>query len=303
MSEPEQARPASRMRRAIGVQVLAIVVAAAVIAAAWVVGSVGRTTLAHQAFDASMTSMVHEVEADDNAHAALASAQASDFADSATKVTTALTTCLGSAATTQTTTDLKQLASFDAQPGAARAILPLVEPANTESAYANAASKLKKEVTAYQFRTTVTRADTQADLIAEDEVNRDLYGIATSVGGVAHTVTARYVYATEPVRSSYQQGVTDVASQVSILAPVIKSRSGVRISDGESSALIAALNTFASDCQSVAASSAAHKPAPAPAHVFYPRPFVQPPGHLVCTPGVAVNGIWVQWAYCTFVLD
>ena len=174
-------------------------------------------------------------------------------------------------------------------------------PINSESAYARASAKLRTEVAADEFRTAETRADKQADLIAADEVNRDLYAVAATIGGTARTVTARYVYATSVVRSKYQQAVADVGIQVSIIAPEIDSRSGARISDEDSAALVRALNSYSGDCAAVAASSATHKPAPAATIVFHHPRDLFASYHWVCTPPVVVDGIFVQYATCKFV--
>lgn len=287
--------------KSVRVAAIAIGAIGVLIAAISVVSTATQTSAAHREFDASMTSMVHEVEADDNAHAALTSAESSDFETSAASTTTALTKCLGAGATAATTTELAQLAGFADVPGAPRVILPAIKTADSTEGYEHATAILQKALAAGRFDTKETEADTDADLIVQDEVARDLYAIATSVGGEAKTVTAKYVYAKKSTTNTYKGSVAAVADQVTALEPVLApGKGGDLVSDTESTDLLSALGSFASECRAVAASSAAHKPALN--EMFRPRLPTMILSTFVCTPGVMVNGIWVQYGYCTPVL-
>lgn len=289
-------KPIVISKRTVRFSAIAVAVIALLISGTSIFITTNRTNGAHAKFEAAQASMVKEVEADDNAHAALTTAQNSDFASNAVTTTSDLTTCLGSSATSSTTAGLTQLSGFNTATGAARAVLPVVHPSNSEASYNTATVALKAALATGRFETKETKADITAMTIVENEVTSDLYSIATSIGGKAHTVTAKYVYATKPVVASYNDGVSDVTSQVTTLAPVLGPGAKAQPSETDRMDLVGSLEHYATECKAVAKSSAANKPVPTHVRV----PFRVPALHFItiCVPGVMQFGIWVQYGYC-----
>jgi hypothetical protein len=136
----------------------------------------------------------------------------------------------------------------------------------SDAAYVAAAHSLLAQLAEDKASTAETDADTQSNLIAQDEVNQALFAIAESVGGSSTKLVSKDVYATGAAKTGYAEAVTDLGVQVSIIAPSLTAPRTVKISPVQSSALIASLTNFARECKAVGASSAAHKPKPAVAH-------------------------------------
>ena len=248
-------------RRTILIGAIAVIAVAAIVVGAsfFVSNQLDDATAAR--FSAAQESLIDQVEADDDAHAALNTVETSGFATSASKVVAALQSCLGKSAVTTTTGGLAQLAGFEPLRGGARVVLPLVrEPS------AAAADKLAADLATDKAKTAETQADVQANLIAQDEINQDLYGIAASIGGTSTKLVSKDTYATGSVKDAYKKSVADVATAVSQTAPSLTAKRAIKITSAQSAALIKSLTNFAFECNAEAASSKAHKPKPI-AHV------------------------------------
>ena len=256
---------APRGSGAVLTRVIAILVAALVIVASGVLGSVVRTQLARQEFASAMSRMVAQVEADDTAHDALAARQGDGFATSVSTVLPAIASCLGSTATSSTKAGLSQLAGFEMTTGAPRDILPSIPPPTNEAAYLAAAATLRGQLAVDKVQSAETQSDTDAILITEGEVAQDLDAIGTTIPGLSVHVIAKDSYATKSVKEAYENAVADVTTDTTAMAPALASHNPLKISSAQSDALSTSLAQFATECKAVAVSSAANKPRPAAA--------------------------------------
>jgi hypothetical protein len=256
----------SRWPRGLAVLVVTVPLCLGLVVGSTLIGSALRTSNARDEFAAALSEVSHQAELDADAHAALASSETSDFATSANKVVGSLTTCMGPSSTAQTKDALAQLAGFETETGGAPVVLRPMTMPTSDGAYVAAAHKLLAQLAADKVSTAETDADTQSNLIAQDEVNQALFAIAESVGGSSTKLVSKDVYATGAAKAGYAEAVTDLGVQVSIIAPSLTAPRTVKISPVQSSALIASLTNFARECKAVGASSAAHKPKPVVHH-------------------------------------
>ncbi|HEX4442845.1 MAG TPA: hypothetical protein VHZ81_04675 [Galbitalea sp.] len=243
-------------------QVIAILTGAVVVVASGLLGSAVRTQLARQDFDTVMSKVVAQVESDDDAHAALARIEGDGLASSAKSALAALTPCIGAAATSSTQDALIQLVGFDAQAGAPRDLLPMIDTPPSEASYLATAERLRRTLSDFRVQSAETRADAQANQIAEDEVSKNLDAIGASIGSSSSRLIAKDVYATKPVKDAYGSAVAKVSATTTAIAPELASHRTMKVTAGQSAALISALTQFASECKAVAVSSIANKPKP-----------------------------------------
>ena len=278
--------------RALATQFSSIVVIALVTAGGTSVGSLVRLDSARQSFDGAMPRLIHEVEADDDAHASLTSAQNSSFSDSVSTLTTLLSTCVGADTMTQTTTDLKELAGFQSEPTARRVLLPLIDPPDTVAGYAKATAQIDRLVASGRLRTAETNAVTESNLIATDEVNLDLDAAAESILGQDTAVEAKYAYATTDTQTIYQSDAEHVVEELTTISPSLTSNRLVKVTPTQSTALIKSLTAFGNACASLRTSSIANTPPPPPPIIhrhaidLWPGPLTMIPIWLVIPPFV-----------------
>lgn len=254
--------PKLRSPRGIILLVAGVLLVVLVVVGASLISTQVQTDTVRDNFTAAEARVIHQVEADDDAHAALATVEGSGFATSAGTVVSALTSCMGKSATATTTGGLTQLAGFAALPGAPRDVLTFVNVPTTQAEYLADAKRLLAQLTADKANTAETAAVTQSNLIAQDEVNQDLDAIAAGIGGTSVKLVSKDVYATKTVKGTYSKSAAGLATVVAQIAPSLTAKKPVKISSANSTTLMTALTTFATACKAEAASSKAHKPKP-----------------------------------------
>lgn len=261
--------PATSHRRALplrGVLVVGLLVVIAIIVVISLIVSTVQTGIARANFTTADAQATHLVLADDDAHAALASTEGSDFVSSATSAVTGLASCLGASATTSANGELGQVAGLASDPGAPRDILPLIGTPSTEAQYLADTKRLLARVAVFKQHTADTRADTRAILLAQNEVDQDLDSIATTIAGSSAKLVRKDLYATSTVKDAYSKSVSDVGTEAASIAPDLASRRVLKLSSLQSTALISALTQFATECKAEATSSKGHIPKPTARH-------------------------------------
>ena len=79
-------------------------------------------------------------------------------------------------------------------------------------------------------------------------------------------VEAKYVYAAADTRTTYQTTAEDVVEVLTTIGPSLNSERVVKITPGQSAALVKSLTAFGNACANVSASSAANTPLPPVIH-------------------------------------
>jgi Tfp pilus assembly protein PilE len=264
-----EASPAASRRLPLplrGMLVVGLLVVIAIIVVLTLIVSAVQTGIARTNFTKAESKVTHLVLADDDAHAALTSTEGSTFVSSATSAVTGLASCLGASATTSAKSELGQVADLSSDPGAPHDILPLISTPTTDAQYLAETRLLLARIAVFKQHTADTRADTQAILLAQNEVDQDLDSIATSISGSSTKLVRKDIYATSVVKDAYSKSVADVGTEAASIAPDLASRRVLKLSSLQSTALISALAQFATECKAEAASSRAHVPAPAVHH-------------------------------------